>query len=686
MNICFVHEEYPEETNFGGIATYQKIMAEGLAKQGNNVYVICRGVNKSSFYIENNVNIYRVYVKESKNQLKNYVNYRRKVSRILFNLQRKKLIDIIEVPDWGAETVFFEKHRKIPLVVRLHTPLKVWLRYNKNNFGKITSLMLKWEEKMIKSANLITCCSNALKEIIVNEFNIDSSCIHVTPNPVNINDFYLDRNIVKEDKIIFVGSLEERKGVVVLAQALNLVFEKYPNIKVELIGKDTTRNYKNISTKVLMESIISNKFKSNISFVGQIPNKELNKHLNSARVGVFPSLFDNFPYVVLESMIVGLQIVGSSNSGMVEMLNDCSSIYKTGDYKDLAKRIIEKYNLSLKQEVNNKNINRVKKVYNPITVCDEIIDFYKNTIISYRLKFTTKEELQTVLKYVTNEKIYFFRKERGGVSNLVFKVKTKNRKYIIKKYLYNCDFNLSDKLYKRYELSNLRVIRPINKNLINYNSFNYNVFEYKRDFKILKFFRINNKYLRRVLFCKRNINKSETITEKCMKYYSFLRQTHPFNGIFKDDVKYVLEMFDNVRDTEILNERYLNHGDISRNNILVSFYKNYLIDFDEVTITTPLYDFAVIVIKNFVRNEKIEMRKYCNFKKIAKEYFKKYSGNDFDDMIKFYLCKILIEKFYYHQIGVIDLNSKDQLKDYYKKYLRLLKQIELYCKGNNRYE
>lgn len=31
MRICFVHEEYPEETNFGGIATYQKLMAEYYA-------------------------------------------------------------------------------------------------------------------------------------------------------------------------------------------------------------------------------------------------------------------------------------------------------------------------------------------------------------------------------------------------------------------------------------------------------------------------------------------------------------------------------------------------------------------------------------------------------------------------------------------------------------------------------
>ena len=32
MKICLVHEEYPEETNFGGIATYQKNNAEEYVK------------------------------------------------------------------------------------------------------------------------------------------------------------------------------------------------------------------------------------------------------------------------------------------------------------------------------------------------------------------------------------------------------------------------------------------------------------------------------------------------------------------------------------------------------------------------------------------------------------------------------------------------------------------------------
>ena len=38
MRVCLVSEEYPEETNFGGIATYQKNVAEELVKKG---YCLC---------------------------------------------------------------------------------------------------------------------------------------------------------------------------------------------------------------------------------------------------------------------------------------------------------------------------------------------------------------------------------------------------------------------------------------------------------------------------------------------------------------------------------------------------------------------------------------------------------------------------------------------------------------------
>lgn len=85
-----------------------------------------------------------------------------------------------------------------PIVVRLHTPLKVWLKYNKNNFGKITKKMLKWENYMIKHADLVTCCSQVLKEIIVKDFKMSPNDIFVIPNPANIKNFYYDKNIKKK--------------------------------------------------------------------------------------------------------------------------------------------------------------------------------------------------------------------------------------------------------------------------------------------------------------------------------------------------------------------------------------------------------------------------------------------------------------------------------------------------------
>ena len=63
MRICLVHEEYPEETNFGGIATYQKRLAEEYVKQGHKVYVIARGLAKNQHYKENGVDITRIFVK-----------------------------------------------------------------------------------------------------------------------------------------------------------------------------------------------------------------------------------------------------------------------------------------------------------------------------------------------------------------------------------------------------------------------------------------------------------------------------------------------------------------------------------------------------------------------------------------------------------------------------------------------
>ena len=668
MRICLVHEEYPEETNFGGIATYQKTAAEELVKQGHIVYVIARGIYKNQRYKDNGVNIIRVNIKES-NSYKQYILYRKKVASILEKMQKNNIIDIIETPDWGAETIFFEKKRNVPLVVRLHTPLKIWLKYNKNDFGKIKYKLLKWESKMIKSADYITCCSSALKKQIVKNFNISDKRIIVTPNPANLNSFYCDKKIVKENKLIYVGSLEQRKGVCILAKALNIVFKKYPDLKIEFVGKDTNRNSKNISTKDLICKIVYKEFNKNLIFSGQIPNYEINKHLNSSILAVFPALFDNFPYVVLEAMSCGLHIVGSKNSGMVEMLNDPSSIYKTGSAKDLAIKIEEKYKLALKNNYNLNNINRVKKLYSSKIICKNIILMYQSIILNYNEKNICLKDLQNVLNKLTKKKVISFFREKSGVANYVYKVKTKGDIYIIKKYNYHYDFDLANNLYDIYESNKICIIRPLNKKPILYKNNYFNIFPYIKKEKMK---RIDINYLARLILVDRNIDKKDMLLEKCNFYFSNIKNKNIYD-IPYHHIDYVLQEFKKIK-KDVFCPCYLNHGDIQKDNIIKNNKKYYLIDFDETIVGPYLYDFAVIIVK-FYSNTKINKYKLEKLKKIIQQYNKDLKDEYFYNIIKLYLCKILLEKYYYHSINKINLLSKYQKKDNYIRYLMLLKKL-----------
>ncbi len=672
MKICLVHEEYPEETNFGGIATYEKACAEEYIKQGHEVYVIARGLSENQSYVENGVNVFRIYTAPTGNQIQDYVNYRESVSAKLKELQDTGKIDIIEVPDWGAETVLFEPYRQVPLVVRLHTPLAVWLRFNKNNFGEVTDTMLKWEYEMLHRADLVTCCSNILKRMIVPIFHLKSRDIVVTPNPANLRDFYPMKDIEKGNNILYVGSLEERKGVCVLAKALNRVLKVYPKMQVKFIGKDTTRNNKDISTIEYIKRLVKPEYRDNLVFLGQLKNIEINKHLNEAKCCIFPSLFDNLPYVVLETMATGTPIVGSSNTGMVEMLQDSTSIHRTGVISDLANKILD--TLKNKTFV-QRNIDRVNYIYNTTNVCSNMVKMYDDTLIKYHSKSIGLDTLSDVLSRALGAKTKAtkFTRIKGGVANDVYLVNTTNESYVIKKYNYRYDFTLSNKLYELYESNGISVSRPLNRDIIEINHCKYNVFEYlEKDSSI----DCDNEFFAKVLSTPRATSlDSITILDKVQAYSDGIDKLISEEFPFYRECRYVQDIYKKLQGRECLEAKYLSHGDISNSNIISHDGKLYLIDFDETVIAPKLYDFAVITIKMFTSNGTLDVDRFREFYR----YIEGLLGDNKEaylNTIKFYLCKILLEKFYLHYTHKINLSSAHQRKDDFNVYLKLLEYFE----------
>ena len=97
-----------------------------------------------------------------------------------------------------------------------------------------------------------------------------------------------------------------------------------------------------------MLSIINKCFHDRIIFVGQVDNKEINYYLNNSFLAVFPSLFDNFPYVILEAMTTGKYVVCSDNIGIKDIYSKNKYLFATGNYLDLANKVINVFNLIFK--------------------------------------------------------------------------------------------------------------------------------------------------------------------------------------------------------------------------------------------------------------------------------------------------------------------------------------------------
>lgn len=667
MKICFVHEEYPLETNFGGIATYQKIMAEYYANHGDIVYVVTRG-NYYREYTENNVHVIRVASDNNSNDIESVKEYRKKVAKVLIKLQNDNKIDIIETPDWGANTIYFEKYRRIPLVVRLHTPLKIWLNYNNNNFGISKDILLKWENTMLKNADTITSCSQLLKDMVINQYAINKKII-VIPNPYNNKDFCVTSQKYNNN-LIYVGSLEERKGVILFAKALNKVLDIIDDNCVYIVGKDTNRNSKNISTKEYMLDIIDKKYHDRIKFVGQIDNTMVNEYLNESYLAVFPSVFDNYPYTILEAMASGRHIICSDNIGSADLVKIHNYTFKTNDYNDMIDKIF--LLMSEKREfINYDNVKLVNDVCNQDYICKKMRIIYSKTIKDYNMKNIDSKNVTDALKKVIKyNKIKKIKKISGNLANFVYVVFTDVGDYIVKKYNYDYDFNICNEMYDIYESNGINLVRPINKNIIVINEKKYNVFKYLE----LSNGEVEIDYINKLININRRTDLKSNVILKCNKYYKYLVDLSNMNKEIRNDEFFVIDEYEKIKDKSLFNEQYLNHGDLSLSNIIFHDNCPYVIDFDETVVTTKLYDYAVVFVKIYLNNTELNYNNIMNLiiKTIPDS---SYSIQEYLDTIKFYLCKILLEKFYLYETKKIDLFSKIQLNDSYKKYVKILRTI-----------
>lgn len=148
--------------------------------------------------------------------------------------------------------------------------------------------------------------------------------------------------------VLFVGSLEPRKNLKNLISAYSSLDKGIrKDIKLVLAG------FKGWKNKEIMELL--KKVKSDVVYLGYLPEKELGKLFNLATLFVYPSVYEGFGLPPLEAMACGCPAVVSDAASLPEVCDNAAyyvdpysaesiadGIYRVATDNELRERLIKK--------------------------------------------------------------------------------------------------------------------------------------------------------------------------------------------------------------------------------------------------------------------------------------------------------------------------------------------------------
>ena len=114
--------------------------------------------------------------------------------------------------------------------------------------------------------------------------------------------------------ILFIGRIEERKNVVRIVEAFEMLKEKYQRKEQLILVGKPGYGYEKIQKKVE-----GNTYQAEIQEKGYVTKEEKQTLLQNALVFVFPSLYEGFGLPVLEAQAAGVPVVTSSTSSLPDV-------------------------------------------------------------------------------------------------------------------------------------------------------------------------------------------------------------------------------------------------------------------------------------------------------------------------------------------------------------------------------
>ena len=337
MHICFLCSEYPGlRQTYGGVGTFTRTLARALVARGHQVTVV-GAYERSGTSEDCGVRLVQVRVPRMHGvgALLSMLAMRRALSELYAHAP----FDVLDGPELSLAGV--PKSVSAVCVIRMNGGHHFFYTAEgrKPRFGRALV-----ERMSFARADALAAVSRYVAEVTRHLLRLGPRPIEILPNPVNTALFHPRDGVSPvPGRVMFVGTLCEKKGIRQLVQAMPLVARRVPNAHLVAIGRDwrdpkTGQSYLERLTQEEDASALDL-----VSFRGPVPNDTLPGELATASVCVYPSHMEALPVAWVEGMACGKAVVASQTGPGPEVIENGVSglLCNPHDPNDIAEKVVQ---------------------------------------------------------------------------------------------------------------------------------------------------------------------------------------------------------------------------------------------------------------------------------------------------------------------------------------------------------
>lgn len=173
----------------------------------------------------------------------------------------------------------------------------------------------KWIASNLNKASHIIVLAQAFKDILISHGVTVDIQLSTTKVPDDmIEGFDVNSRTGEVKNILFLSRIEKEKGVFEAVKTYNMLKEKYPYLKMKVVGDGTALPE--------LKQFVKDNGIDGIAFTGGLSGQAVIDEYKNADLFFFTSHGEGMPTVVLEAMAFGLPIVTRAVGGLCDFFKD----------------------------------------------------------------------------------------------------------------------------------------------------------------------------------------------------------------------------------------------------------------------------------------------------------------------------------------------------------------------------